>query len=68
MLNTRFGKAGEFMGEIKKITGEDGIKTLLTIITFSIIIISLLTQSQECIISSYLRLFQCLFFQNNLKI
>ena len=27
MLNTRFGKAGEFMGEIKKITGEDGIKT-----------------------------------------
>lgn len=28
MLNTRFGKAGEFMGEIKKITGEDGIKTL----------------------------------------
>ena len=28
MLNTRFGKAGEFMGEIKEITGEDGIKTL----------------------------------------
>ena len=28
MLNTRFGKAGEFMGEIKERTGEDGIKTL----------------------------------------
>ena len=28
MLNTRFGKAGEFMGGIKEITGEDGIKTL----------------------------------------
>ena len=28
MLNTRFGNAGEFMGEIKEITGEDGIKTL----------------------------------------
>lgn len=28
MMNTRFGKAGDFLNDIKKITGEDGIKTL----------------------------------------